>query len=155
MSNSLRTLRRRALRTRGFTLLEILVVLTIIGLLVGLAVNRVTNSLDNAQMDIVKAFVKSSMTTPLMSYRMDMGGFPTTAEGLAALCTMPQSAAGRWRGPYVVDGKIPLDPWNEPYQYACPGKHNPTGYDIWSKGPTNRPMEIGNWESATEGATGK
>ena len=155
MSNSLRTLRRRALRTRGFTLLEILVVLTIIGLLVGLAVNRVTNSLDNAQMDIVKAFVRSSMTTPLMSYRMDMGGFPTTAEGLAALCTMPQSAAGRWRGPYVVDGKIPLDPWNEPYQYACPGKHNPTGYDIWSKGPTNRPMEIGNWESATEGATGK
>ena len=158
MSNSLRTLRRRALRTRGFTLLEILVVLTIIGLLVGLAVNRVTNSLDNAQMDIVKAFVRSSMTTPLMSYRMDMGGFPTTAEGLAALCTAPQSAAGRWRGPYVVDGKIPLDPWNEPYQYAYPGKHNPKGYDLWSKGPDKQDGtgdDIGNWETPAEGATGK
>ena len=90
-----------------------------------------------------------------MGYSLDMGGYPSTAEGLAALCSAPPSTAGRWRGPYVTDGKIPLDPWNEPYQYACPGKHNPTGYDIWSKGPTNRPMEIGNWESATEGATGK
>jgi general secretion pathway protein G len=158
MSNYIRTLRRRAPRTRGFTLLEIMVVLAIIGLLVGLAVNRITNSLENAQMDIARAFVKSSMTTPLVAYRIDMGGFPSTAEGLSALCTAPQSAAGRWRGPYVADGKMPPDPWGEPYQYAYPGKHNPKGYDIWSKGPDKQDGtadDIGNWDAATEGATGK
>jgi len=158
MYNHLRTLRRRALRTRGFTLLEIMVVLAILGLLVGLAVNNIGNSLENARKDVAHTFVNSSMMTPLMAYRIHMGGFPTTAEGLAALCTAPATAAGRWRGPYVADGKIPPDPWNEPYQYACPGKHNPTGYDLWSKGPDKQDGtadDIGNWDAATEGATGK
>ena len=155
MFNSNRTLRRRASRTRGFTLLEIMVVLAILGMLVALAVNNIGNSYENARVDIARTFVNSSMKPPLMAYQMHVGSFPSTSEGLSALCTAPQSAAGRWRGPYVVDGKIPPDPWGEPYQYACPGKHNPTSYDIWSKGPPNRSMEIGNWETATEGATGK
>jgi len=158
MSNSLRTLRRRALRTRGFTLLEIMVVLAIIGLLVGLAVNRIGKALENAQEDVARAFVKSSMTAPLMSYRIDMGGFPSTAEGLTALFTMPQNSTGRWRGPYAEGNSVPLDPWKQPYQYAFPGKHNPKGYDLWSKGPDGQDGtgdEIGNWENPTEGATGK
>jgi general secretion pathway protein G len=158
MSNSLRTLRRRAFRTRGFTLIEIMVVLAIIGMIVGIAVTSIGNSLENAREDVARTFVNSSLKTSLIAYRIDMGGYPSTAEGLAALCTAPQSAAGRWRGPYVGDGKIPLDPWKEPYQYACPGKHNPKDYDLWSKGPDKQdgtPDDIGNWETATEGATGK
>lgn len=158
MSNSLRTLRRRALRTRGFTLIEIMVVLAIIGMIVGIAVTSIGNSLENAREDVARTFVNSSLKTSLIAYRIDMGGYPSTAEGLAALCTAPQSAVGRWRGPYVGDGKIPLDPWKEPYQYACPGRHNPKDYDLWSKGPDKQDGttdDIGNWETATEGATGK
>ncbi len=158
MSNSLRTLRRRAPRTRGFTLLEIMVVLAILGLLVGLAVTNLDKIFGGAQEKVAHTFVTTSLSAPLMTYRMDMGGYPSTAEGLAALCTAPQSAASRWNGPYIIDGKIPLDPWNEPYQYAFPGKHNPKSYDLWSKGPDKQDGtadDIGNWDAATAGATGK
>ena len=157
MSNSIRTLRRRAPQTRGFTLLEIMVVLAILGLLVGLAVTNLDKIFGGAQEKVAHTFVTTSLSAPLMTYRMDMGGYPSTAEGLAALCTAPQSATGRWNGPYIIDGKIPLDPWNEPYQYACPGKHNPKGYDVWSKGPDKQDGtadDIGNWDAAA-GATGK
>jgi general secretion pathway protein G len=158
MSNSNRTLHRRAPRARGFTLIEIMVVLAIIGMILGIAVTSIGNSLERARLDITHTFVNSTLKGPLMGYSLDMGGFPSTAEGLAALCSAPPSTASRWRGPYVTDGKIPLDPWKEPYQYACPGKHNPKGYDLWSKGPDRQDGtadDIGNWETATEGATGK
>jgi general secretion pathway protein G len=158
MPNSLRTLRRRAPRARGFTLIEIMVVLAIIGMIVGIAMKSVGNSLENARGDIARTFVSSSLKTSLIAYSLDMGGFPSTADGLAALCSAPPGMAGRWRGPYVTDGTIPPDPWKEPYQYACPGKHNPKGYDLWSKGPDKQDGtadDIGNWETPTEGATGK
>ena len=158
MSNSIRTFRRRAPRIRGFTLIEIMVVLAIIGMIVGIAVTSIGNSLERAQKDVARTFVDSTLKGPLMGYSLDMGGFPSTAEGLQALCTAPQNAAGRWRGPYVTDGKMPLDPWKQPYQYAYPGKHNPKGYDLWSKGPDKEDGtedDVGNWETPAEGATGK
>jgi general secretion pathway protein G len=158
MSFITRTQRRRAPRASGFTLLEIMVVLAILGLLVGLAVSNLDKIFGGAQTDIARTFVNSSMKTPLMAYRMDMGGFPSTAEGLQALVVAPQGRADRWRGgPYISDGKIPLDPWGEPYQYAFPGKHNPNGYDLWSKGPDKQDGtadDIGNW-TVSESAPGK
>jgi general secretion pathway protein G len=132
----------------AFTLLEILVVLAIIGMLVGLAVTNVGNLFSKSQQDIAKMFVTQSMQAPLTVYKIHMGDFPTTAEGLQALITAPANKADRWRGPYLQDGKLPLDPWQEPYQYRYPGVKNKATYDLWSKGPDKTDGtedDIGNW----------
>ena len=136
-------------RTNGaFTLLEILVVLAIVVMLVGLAVTNVGNLFSGSQKDIAKIFVNQSMQTPLAAYKIHMGDFPSTAEGLQALITAPANKADRWRGPYLQDNKLPVDPWGEPYQYRYPGAKNKTTYDLWSKGPDKADGtedDIGNW----------
>lgn len=140
---------------RAFTLMEILIVLAIIGLLVGLGVTNFDKIFGGAQEDVARTFVTTSMKVPLTQYRMDMGDYPTTAEGLQALATPPQTHAERWRGPYVADGKIPLDPWSEPYQYRYPGTHNKYGYDLWSKGHDKQDGtadDIGNWSNDSSAA---
>jgi general secretion pathway protein G len=132
----------------AFTLLEILIALAILGLLVGLAVTNLDKIFGNSQESVAKVFVQESIKIPLNTYRINMGSFPSTAEGLQALVTPPTSNADNWRGPYLADGKLPNDPWGEPYQYAYPGTHNKTGYDIWSKGPDKQSGtgdDIGNW----------
>ena len=143
-----RNSRRSALR--AFTLLEILVVLAIIGLLVGLAVTKVGGIFSGNQEEIARLFVNSSVKTPLTAYRIHTGSYPSTAEGLQALVTAPQSKADAWRGPYldVSGGKLPLDPWQELYVYRYPGTKNKDGYDIYSKGPDKAEGtadDIGNW----------
>jgi general secretion pathway protein G len=133
---------------RAFTLLEILVVLAIIGLLVTLAVGNFRKSFDDAKIDVAKLFVGQSLGAPLMSYKMHMGDYPSTSEGLQSLATPPANHAERWRGPYITDNKLPLDPWGEPYQYRYPGTKNKSGYDLWSKGPDKADGtedDIGNW----------
>jgi general secretion pathway protein G len=147
-------LRRRPALRRGFTLLEILVVLAIIGLLAGLAITNVDKILGGAQASTVQLFVKESMKTPLTSYRIAMGDYPSTSEGLQALITRPATKADRWFGPYITDGKIPVDPWGEPYQYAYPGTKNKGGYDLWSKGvdkQSGTSDDIGNWDTSPAG----
>jgi general secretion pathway protein G len=135
---------------RAFTLLEILVVLAIIGLLAGLAITNIDKIFGGAQVTTAELFVKETMKTALTTYRISMGDFPSTADGLQALITPPSSKADRWRGPYITDAKIPLDPWGEPYQYAYPGKRNKGTYDVWSKGPDKQDGtedDIGNWST--------
>ena len=137
----------RSLR-RGFTLLEILVVLAIIGLLAGLAITNVDKIFGGAQHSTVKIFVSQSMKTSLTTYRIQMGDYPSTAEGLQALVSAPGSKADRWHGPYI-EGKMPKDPWGEDYQYAYPGAKNKSSYDLWSKGPDKQSGtedDIGNWD---------
>lgn len=140
--------------SRAFTLLEILVVLAILGLLAGLAIGNLDKLFGGAQVDIARTFVGTSMKMPLTAYRMDMGDYPTTAEGLKALAVAPSGKTDRWRGPYVNDGNIPLDPWKRPYQYRYPGVKNKSGYDLWSMGPDGQDGtadDIGNWSNdATE-----
>jgi general secretion pathway protein G len=137
-------------RRRGFTLVEILVVIAIIGLLAGLTLSNVGNIFGTSQENIARLMVTQSLKTPLTTYRLQMGDYPTSEEGLQSLFTAPANKADRWRGPYVTDGtKFPLlDPWNEPYQYRYPGVHNKNGYDLWSKGKDKTDGtddDIGNW----------
>lgn len=140
--------RRRALR--AFTILEILVVLAIIGLLVGLVVTNTDKIFGQSQEAVARIFVRDSMKTPLVRYRIDLGDYPTTAEGLSALVAAPNSAGARWRGPYIdaPGGKVPLDPWGQAYEYRYPGVKNAGGYDLFSKGPdrtADTADDIGNW----------
>ncbi len=127
-----------------------MVVLAILGLLVGVLVVNLGGDLDRGQQDVSKLFVQTTLRAPLTAYRIDMGNYPTTAEGLQALITAPASKADRWRGPYfdAPGGKIPLDPWGEPYAYRFPGVKNPGSYDLYSKGPDGQADtadDIGNW----------
>ncbi len=122
------------------------------GLLVGLAVTQVGNIFGGQQEKIARMFVQSSLSTPLQAYKIDMGDYPSTSEGLQALITAPAKAQG-WRAPYIEapTGRPPVDPWNEPYSYRYPGTRNKNGYDLWSKGPDkqdNTPDDIGNWPAA-------
>ncbi len=135
---------------RAFTMMELLVVLAILGLLAGLAISNVTGIFGGAQASTAELFVKESMKTSLFTYRMTMGDYPSTGDGLQAMLTAPGTKAERWRGPYIEGGKIPLDPWGEPYQYAYPGNKNKGTYDLWSKGPDKQSGtadDIGNWDN--------
>ncbi len=145
-----RAAQRHARRVAAFTLLEILVVLAIIGLLAGLAITNVDKIFGGAQVTTVRLQVRDSMRTNLTSYRIHMGDYPSTSEGLQALITAPGTKAEKWHGPYLEPAKIPEDPWGEPLQYAYPGTRNKSGYDLWSKGPDKQSGtadDIGNWDS--------
>ena len=125
--------------------------LAILGMLVGLLVTNVDKAFGNAQVATTKLSVNQTFKTALTTYRIQMGSYPTTAEGLQALITPPSAKPERWGGPYFNDAKIPKDGWDEPFQYAFPGTRNKDGYDLWSKGPDKQSGtadDIGNWESA-------
>ncbi len=136
-------------RASAFTLLEILVAIAIVGMLAALAITNVDKIFGDAQGATTKLFI-TGLKTPLTAYRIHMGSYPSTAEGLQALVTNPGSKPS-WSGPYTSDGKLPKDNWGEPYQYAFPGTRNKDSYDIWSKGPDKQSGtadDIGNWEIA-------
>ena len=81
-----------------------------------------------------------------MSYKLAIGKYPSTEEGLNALLNAPESAGDRWKGPYVRS--LPLDPWGNPYQYRYPAQKSKDGYDVWSMGPDGQNEtedDIGNW----------
>jgi general secretion pathway protein G len=148
-------LQRRRMRSVAFTLLEILVVLAIIGLLAGLAITNVDKIFGGAQIQTTELQVRDSMRTPLASYRIAMGDYPSTSEGLQALVTPPANRADRWHGPYLEPPKVPIDHWGEPLQYAYPGTRNKSSYDLWSKGPDRQSGtadDIGNWDAGTSTA---
>lgn len=112
------------LRGRGFTLLEMLVVLVIIGLLAGLVGPRLFSKVDTSRVQTAETQVKI-LKGALDTFYLDAGRFPTEAEGLAILIGQPadEKLRARWRGPYL-DGDVPLDPWGAPYQYSLPGANN-------------------------------
>jgi general secretion pathway protein G len=133
---------------KAFTLMEILVALAILGLLVGLAVSNFGKIFGDSQVSTAKLFVNESMKAPLTTYRIQIGDYPTTAEGLAALVTSPADKVDRWHGPYIEGKAMPHDPWGHDYKYAYPGTHNKDSYDLWSMGPNGidgDSDDIGNW----------
>ena len=134
----------------GFTLLEILIAIALLALLASVAINNFTGIFGDNQEKVARFFVTGSSDLALSQYRMDVGNFPTTEQGLDALLKAPASKENRWRGPYIKES--PIDPWGNPYQYRFPGSRNISGnrsFDIWSLGQDGVESgdDIGNWVS--------
>ncbi len=141
---SLRSLRR------GFTLMEMLLVLTIISLLVALAMFHLGNIAGTADEKKVEADI-AGFKELLAAYQLESGSLPTTEQGLKALVTKPtvEPIPQHWRA--MLDQET-IDPWGHPYQYRNPGKHNPDKYDVFSMGPDGLPDtedDIGNWTTTS------
>jgi general secretion pathway protein G len=113
----------------GFTLVEMLVVVAILGLLLALVGPKVISGLGKGQQGAAKAQIEL-LGQSLDTFRLDVGRYPTTQEGLGALITNPGIA--NWDGPYLKKNELPIDPWKRPYIYQCPGTHGE--YDLYSYG---------------------
>lgn len=141
------------LKTRkedGFTLLEIMLVVMIIALLAGSAIYMMGGNLGYAQSVRVKTDIQN-LTTQLKLYQAMNGFLPTTEQGLQALSKRPDTdpKPTQWR---VLMDRVPVDPWQQPYIYENPGKHNPDSFDLYSAGPDRKPGtddDIGNWDTTT------
>src|SRR4051812_20017568 len=114
----------------GFTLLELLVVIVIIGLLAAYVGPKYFSQLGKSEVTVAKAQIEA-FEKSLDTYRLDVGRYPSAEEGLNALLTAPASATGKWNGPYLKKA-VPLDPWGHPYQYRSPGTKGE--FDIVSLG---------------------
>jgi general secretion pathway protein G len=119
----------------GFTLLELLVVIVIIGLLAAYVGPKYFSQLGKSEVTIARAQIEA-FEKSLDTYRLDVGRYPSGEEGLAALMAAPQSARAKWNGPYLKKG-IPQDPWGHPYQYRAPGSK--AEYEILSLGKDGQP----------------
>jgi len=119
---------------RGFTLLELLVVLAIIATLAAVVAPAIFNNVSDAKTDAAKSQLEL-FALALDAYRLDNDRYPTTAQGLAALRVKPATGElpPNWRGPYLRKD-IPLDPWGHAYVYVAPGLVNPTSYDLYTLG---------------------
>ena len=145
----MRTEQKKRPRRNGFTLVELMVVIVIIGLLATIVVINVLPSGDKARVTKAKADIQT-IEGALQLYQLQMGSYPTTAQGLQALRTAPQGAdAARYQpGGYLR--RLENDPWGRPYLYASPGQHGDT--DVWTYGRDGKEggegvdADIGNWE---------
>lgn len=132
----------------GFTLVELLVVLVILGLLAGLVGPRVLGQLGGAKTKTAAVQIKD-LEQAAELFKLDVGRFPNNAEGLDALVERPGVAAG-WNGPYLKKGEVPKDPWGNAYHYESPGKR--TDIDIYTLGADNsvggegENADVGNWQ---------
>jgi general secretion pathway protein G len=121
-------------RPSGFTLLELLIVVVIIGLLASFVAPRYFGQLGKSEVQVARAQLQA-IADALDQFRLDVGRYPNTTEGLSALTQAPPGEA-RWRGPYLKKD-VPPDPWGKPYQYRSPGERG--DYDLGSLGKDGRP----------------
>jgi len=136
--------RSRYSSRRGFTLVELLLVLVILGILAALVLPKFTGRTEQARITAAQTQI-ATFGTALDAYEVDTGSYPRGQDGLVQLIAQPADVTG-WRGPYLKSD-IPLDPWGHSYVYEFPGKVNPSGYDIRSMGPdgqANTPDDVVN-----------
>ncbi len=128
-------------KQRGFTLIELMIVVIIMAALAGMVLPRLLDRADDAKINISRGEI-ASITMALKFYKLDNGSYPGN---LSALMSNADSA-NNWKGPYLE--KAAVDPWKRAYEYQRPGPNNPTSFDLWSKGPdeANSDDDISNWE---------
>ena len=132
----------------GFTLLELLIVIVVMGLLMAVVTPQVMNMFSGAKTDTAALQVET-LTTALNYYRLDTGAHPEMEQGLEALWKAPTGIT-RWRGPYVRKHQHLIDPWGRPFRYRIPGKHGPA--DIFTlgaddaEGGEGENTDVGNWD---------
>jgi general secretion pathway protein G len=131
--------RHSAAPRSGFTLIEILVVIIVIGLLAGLVGPRILGRVSEAKSATARTQIEL-IGVALDNYRLDNGAYPTTDQSLGALQEKParEPIPINWRGPYLKKA-IPQDPWGKAYAYSSPGEHSPNGYDLWTLGRDGQP----------------
>lgn len=143
---------RKKKSEQGYTLLEVVAVLTLMAALLTLVTPNIIKELKKGQAKAARAQVQS-LKNVLNSYYMDNSCYPTTEQGLKALVEKPTipPVPETWNGPYLEDKSIPRDPWGEELRYICPGNHNPDRYDLYSLGSDKKEggegndADIGNW----------
>jgi len=148
-------------KRRGFTLMEMLVVLGILVLLAALVVPRIIGVSKSADIKATQTQIKL-LEECLQRYAQEMKEFPTTEQGLKALVECPsdvnETVAARWDGPYTQTGELPKDPWGNVYMYEYPPTHHKGGLpDIWSLGPDGEDGtddDIVNWSKEESSGTG-
>jgi general secretion pathway protein G len=124
----------------AFTLVEMLLVVVILGILASIVLPRISGNTERARKAAAQTEI-SAFGTALGAFEVDNGYYPRGRDGLQALRLKPRDAQN-WHGPYM-EQDIPPDPWGKPYVYECPGKHNPTGYDVSATALDG--TVIGNW----------
>ncbi|MEZ5479908.1 MAG: type II secretion system major pseudopilin GspG [Thiolinea sp.] len=144
MKNLNNTRRRRHKAASGYTLMELLIVITIIGVLLSIAVVNLRGTPDEARISAARQELRT-MELALDLYRMHNAAYPTNDQGLKALVEKPAEARKWQTGGYLKGKSVPVDPWGNPYRYLSPGNHGEL--DIYSLGPDGRESEddIGNW----------
>jgi general secretion pathway protein G len=120
-------------RNASLTLLELLVVIAILGLLIGLVAPAALRQLGSARASVARQSIER-LSSVLDVYKLDVGSYPTTEQGLQALVEQP-TAVANWNGPYVKGDKPPIDAWNHPYMYRVPSTRPGHNYDLCSAGP--------------------
>lgn len=135
-ANDARTQRSLECGEAGFTLLEILVVIAILGLLIGLVAPAALRQLGGAKNSIARQSIER-LSAIMDLYRLDTGNYPSTEQGVRALVARPSGVVG-WNGPYIKGDQVPVDPWNNPYVYRMPSTRGGHDYDLCSRGPNAR-----------------
>ena len=141
MNNENKTHHRQA-----FTLIELLLVLVILASLAAIVVPKFARRSEQARVTQATTQI-AQFELALDAFEIDLGRYPTTTEGLAALVQKP-AALDKWESPYLKRSTIPQDPWGNPYVYKQPGQHNEYGYDLYCAGPDgqqNTSDDITNW----------
>jgi general secretion pathway protein G len=138
----------RGRQAGGFTLIEIMVVVIVIGILAAAIIPQFSSVPHDAKVSTAKSDV-AALNSAVDAFYVRLDRYPTAEEGLKALVEAPAGEEQKWGGPYIQ--KLRTDPWGEPYQYRNPGTHNPSRYDIWSRGADKADggegngADIGNW----------